>query len=182
MWADVDKRIKRALGSMRLAFRGRLMRVNTSPSVALVQGEGLKLEKLQDNELFQDYGFTSNPPPGTEGIVLPIGGKTVHGIVIATEHGSYRLTGLKSGEVALYTMFGDSIVLRQNHEIEIVAASELKITCPLVTISGDLKVKGDIIDKYDTQNETVASMRDIYNSHTHNDPQGGSVSTPNGLM
>lgn len=137
MWADVDKRIKRALGSIRLAFRARLTRVNSSPEVSLVQADGLKLEKLQDNELFQDYGFTSCPPPGTEAIVLPIGGSTAHGIVIATEHGSYRLTGLKSGEVALYSQFQQVIKLRQDGGMDIHAPGDIDFRGNNVRLHGE---------------------------------------------
>ncbi|USE78057.1 phage baseplate assembly protein V [Cupriavidus gilardii] len=119
MWRDVDARIKRAVGTIRQAFRGVIGRVNSSPAVQLVQAEGLAGEALQDNELMQHYGLTSNPPPGTMAVIVPVGGKTSHGIIIATEHGQYRLKGLKSGEVALYTDEGDAVHLQRGRVIEV---------------------------------------------------------------
>ncbi len=51
-------------------------------------------------------------------------------------------------------------------------------TGPMTINDGDLKVQGDITDRYATQSRTVNGMRSVYNGHTHSDPQGGSVSTP----
>jgi len=51
--------------------------------------------------------------------VLPLGGRTSDGIMIATEHSSYRLQGLESGEVAIYTDEGASIVLKRNRIISV---------------------------------------------------------------
>lgn len=118
MIGELDARIRRHLASIRQTFRGVLTMVNASGPVQLVQGDGLATEQGQDDELFQHYGYTSNPPPGTMKIVLPIGGKTSHSIIIATEHGSYRLKNLESGEVALYTDEGDSIILKRGRLIE----------------------------------------------------------------
>lgn len=125
---DIDKRIRRALAGVRQAFRSVLTRVNSGPAVQLVQADGLAGERLQDNELFQHFGFTSNPPPGTMAIMLPVGGKTSHGIVIATEHGSYRLKALKPGEVALYTDEGAKIVLKRGRLIE-TDCDVFKVNC-----------------------------------------------------
>ncbi|RQU98016.1 phage baseplate assembly protein V, partial [Burkholderia cenocepacia] len=111
MIQELDKRIRRALSGIRLAFRGLIGRVKTDGPVVIVQGEGLAGENVPDVELFQHYGYTSAPPAGTMMVVVPIGGKSSHGIVIATEHGQYRYKALKSGEVALYTDEGDSVVL-----------------------------------------------------------------------
>lgn len=125
---EIDKRIRRAMAGVRQAFRGVLTLVNSNSAVQLVQGDGLATEKLQDAELFQHYGLTSNPPPGSMAVVLPVGGRTSHGIVIATEHGSYRLKALKSGEVALYTDEGAKIVLKRGRLIE-TDCDVFKVNC-----------------------------------------------------
>lgn len=201
MIAQIDKRISRALGGIRLAFRGVLTLVKAAGAVQLVQLDGLAGEQLQDAELFQDYGYTSNPPAGTMAIVLPIGGKTAHGIIVATEHGSYRLKNLQSGEVAIYTDEGDSIVLKRGRMIEATtqtftlnagvainlnaptitanASTKVAMNTPLVSASTDVVAQGEISDH---GNKSMSGMRAAYNSHTHTDPQGGSVSVPSGLM
>ncbi|QOD81436.1 phage baseplate assembly protein V [Chromobacterium haemolyticum] len=125
---EIDKRIRRAMSSVRQAFRGVLTRVSSGPAVQLAQADGLAGERLQDNELFQHYGLTSNPPPGTMAVILPVGGKTAHGIVIATEHGSYRLKSLAPGEVALYTDEGAKIVLKRGRLIE-TDCDVFKVNC-----------------------------------------------------
>ncbi len=52
------------------------------------------------------------------GIAVPLNGNTSHTVVVATEHGAYRLTELKPGEVALYTDEGAKIVLKRGRVIE----------------------------------------------------------------
>ncbi|WP_254000364.1 phage baseplate assembly protein domain-containing protein, partial [Kingella kingae] len=43
--------------------------------------------QLLDIEQLQQFGFTSHAPAHTDVIVVPLGGDTSHGIVIASEHG-----------------------------------------------------------------------------------------------
>ena len=47
------------------------------------------------------------------------GGNRTSGIVVCVEDKRYRLKGLESGEVALYTDEGDSLVLKRDNTIEI---------------------------------------------------------------
>lgn len=156
MIRQIDERIDRRRASIRLAFRGVVGLVNAGGPVQLVQGDALAGETGRDDELFQDYGYTSNPPAGTMKIVLPMGGKTSHGIIIATEHGTYRLKGLKTGEVALYTDEGDSIVLKRGRLIEVTtetfrlnakvmevnAETQVDFNTPTVNMSGAENVTG----------------------------------------
>jgi phage baseplate assembly protein V len=169
MIKDVDKRIARAMAGVRKAFRCVIGTVNTAPNIALMQAAGLAGEKVQDNELFQHYGFSSNPPAGSQAIVLPLGGKTSQAVIIATEHGSYRIKNLKSGEVAIYTDEGDSIILKRNHLIEattqtfkINATTKVEMNTPLLQVNGG-DVKADAI-----------SLK----THVHPDPQGGNTDAP----
>ncbi|WP_416053136.1 phage baseplate assembly protein V [Cupriavidus basilensis] len=149
MVGDIDKRIRRAMAGIRQGFRAVLTLVSSDSAVMLAQGNGLAGEQLQDAELFQHYGMTSNPPEGTMAVVLPIGGKTSHGIIIATEHGSYRLKALKSGEVAIYTDEGDSVHLRRGRVIEVttkvfrvIAEEKVEFVTPLVEASEKVIAQG----------------------------------------
>jgi len=116
---EIDSRIRRALASIRQAVRVVIGSVNSTSPVQAASGEALAGEQLRDAELMQDYGYTSVPPAGTMGVVVPLGGRTSHGVVIATEHATYRLKALKTGEVALYTDEGAKIVLKRGRVIEI---------------------------------------------------------------
>lgn len=185
MIPDIDKRIARKLASIRLAFRGVINIVKAAGQVQLIQAAAMSGEKLQDAEYFQHYGFTSNPPAGSMAIVLPIGGKSAHAIVIATEHGASRIKNLASGETAIYTLNGDKIIIHLDGTIEVDASTKVQITSPLVNMSGNLTVTGSIVangDISDHSTNSMAGMRNTYNTHTHNDPQGGTVAAPNQAM
>ena len=158
MWNRINQRINSALNAIRMPFRARLNSIDSSGKVQTIQAEGLAKEPLQGQELFQQYGMTSHPPPGTMAVVIPLGGKTSHGIVVATEHGSYRLAGLKSGEVALYTDEGAKIVLKRGKiietdcdvyrvnckEYEVNAETKADFNTPEVTTSQQLTAQGQI--------------------------------------
>lgn len=214
MIQEVKRHIERALNGIRLAFRGKVTRNNSASPIQLAQAAGLADELLQNVELMQHYGYTSNPPPDSECIVLPLGGRTGHGVIIATEHGTYRLKNLKSGEVALYSDEGDSIILKRGRVMEVTtqtlnvnaamvvniasptvninAQTAVNITSPTVTLSGNLSVGGTITavgnisssggNLLDSSGKTMAAIRTVYNSHTHVDPQGGSVAAPGAQM
>lgn len=139
MIGEIDARIARRLAGIRQAFRGVLTLVKAAGAVQLVQVDGLAPEKLRDTELFQHYGYTSHPPAGTMAVVVPLGGKTSHGIVIATEHGTYRLKNLKSGEVAIYTDEGDSIVLKRGRLIE-VTTHMLRVNTQVMEVNASTRV------------------------------------------
>ncbi|UTH76018.1 phage baseplate assembly protein V [Chromobacterium sp. IIBBL 290-4] len=128
MWHEVDQRIRRALGNVRQGFRAALTHVDSGGGVQLAQADALAGERLQDAELFQHYGYTSNPPPGSMAMVLPLGGRSSHSVVIATEHGSYRLQSLQPGEVALYSDEGSKIVLKRGKIIE-VSCDTFHLSC-----------------------------------------------------
>lgn len=158
MWNNVDGRINAALNRIRKAFRGVLTRVNSTGQVQTIQGRGLAGERIQDNELFQHYGFTSNPLPGTMAVILPLGGKTSHGVIIATENATYRLTGLESGEVALYTDEGAKIVLKRGRIID-VECDIYRVTCKQFEVNAE--EKADFNTPMVTASEQVTAQSKI---------------------
>ncbi|ABO54300.1 TPA: phage baseplate assembly protein [Burkholderia vietnamiensis] len=154
MMREVEKRVSRMLAGVRQAFRGVISGVNTDGPVVMVRGEGLAGESGVDEELFQHYGYTSAPPAGTMKIVVPIGGKTSHSIVVATEHAQYRVKALKDGEVAIYTDEGDSIVLSRGRVINIKtktlnieAEDSVNFKTPTVNMDHALNVAEQITGK-----------------------------------
>ncbi|AJJ58912.1 MULTISPECIES: phage baseplate assembly protein V [Yersinia pseudotuberculosis complex] len=158
MWNSVDGRINTALNRIRKAFRAVLTRVNSGGQVQTVQARALAGEQLQDNELFQHYGFTSNPLPGTMAVILPLGGNTSHGVIIATEHGAYRLAGLQSGEVALYTDEGAKIVLKRGRIID-VECDTYRVTCKNYEVNAE--EKADFNTPMVTASEQVTAQNKI---------------------
>lgn len=129
-------------------------------------------------ERFQNYGMTSNPPSGSEAVVLFVGGNQDHGIVIACDNRQYRFKGLKEGEVALYTDEGDYIHFKRGNEIKVFtktltiqAETAVNIEAPNLTVSGDIVI-----------GET--SLKEVFNNHTHNETGdgGGITLTPNSTL
>ncbi len=187
---QVDRRIARALGGLRHAFRAVITLVRTGAGVQLAQADGVAGEQLQDAEVFQHYGITSNPPAGSMAVVLPLGGKTSHGIVIATEHAQYRLVGLESGEVALYSDEGDSVWLKRGRVIEVTtqtlrinAETAVEITTPTLTVTGQiigqggLAISGGEGAAAQIEGSLAVTGGDIvadgYGLKTHKNPGGG---------
>lgn len=129
---NLTKKIQEKTGAMladvRQAFRGVINLVKSGDSIQKAQVSGLAGETLQDVELMQQFGFTSVPPAGTQVVVVPVGGKTTHSIVIATENGVFRVKNLKNGEVAIYDQSGSTIILKQGRLIE-VECDTFKLNC-----------------------------------------------------
>ncbi|HFZ7942847.1 TPA: phage baseplate assembly protein V [Salmonella enterica subsp. enterica serovar Birkenhead] len=155
----ISQRINQALARIRQAFRIRLGVTDSAAAVQLIQAQGIGNESLRGAELFQQYGFTSHPLPGTMGIVLPLGGVSSHSIVIATEHGAYRLQSLKPGEVALYTDEGAKIVLRRGKFIE-ADCETFRVNCTDFEVNS--KNKADI----NCTGFTVNSKQAVVNCNT----------------
>lgn len=155
---------------------------------------GLGGGAVKDNTpRMQEYGFTSNPPPGTFAIALFVGGDTSNGVVVATDNIGVRPTGLAPGEAKMYDNLGKyfylsaaGIVIEANGmpvtvnnatHVTINASDKVTMETPL------LRVSGDIIDNYHTNLNGMSQMRTIYNSHTHGGVQAGASNTnvPNQL-
>lgn len=147
----ISERIAGVQGEMRKAFRGVLNFVKSTPVIQQGQVSGLADEHLQDVELMQQFGFTSVPPQGTDAVILPIGGSTSYSVIIATEHGQFRVKSLKSGEVAIYDQSGSVITLKQGKVIDIQcdcltinATQKVDITTPILKTSQILTAGGQI--------------------------------------
>jgi len=138
-------------------------------------------------EVFRQYGMTSHPLPGAEAVVAFVGGRRDHPLVTNIDDRRYRKKDLEAGEVALYNHEGTYILLKNGAEIEIFAATKVRINSPLVEMSGNLVVEGtsaitapngEIAD----QRGTMQEMRTTYNSHTHDGDSGGKTGSPDQPM
>jgi phage baseplate assembly protein V len=101
-----------------------------------LQIELLNGDVLDNVTRLQNYGFTSVPKKGAEAILACVGGNHDNGFIIACGDKRYRLKGLKSGEVAIYTDEGDKIHLKRGNNIE--------ITTNKLTVIGDLEISGKV--------------------------------------
>lgn len=186
MWDQVDSRIRRAMAGVRRAFRGRLTRVKSDLKIQQAQVNGLAGEQLQDTELFQHFGFTSNPPAGSQCLVVPLGGQTSHSVIIATENEKYRITALDSGEVAIYSMDGAYVAIKRGRIVEVdcdiyrIKCKQYQVTSDDFNVTASNGAAFDTPDLHSSQElsdgkSTMSNLREIYDGHTHH--HGGDTGT-----
>lgn len=169
--------------------RGSIEIVSDYQSIQECQLTILQDETLDDIERLQEYGFTSNPPSGSDAALIFVGSNRDHAIVVATDSREYRKKNLLPGEVAIYDKNGSEIYLKSTNEIEIkntnnsivldstkielsVGLNKLTIDATGVKISvGGVESTIDATGLTSTSvSDSTGSMdtiRSIYNSHTH---------------
>lgn len=186
--SQLTKAIAPIVGRVRnMVARAVLSAVNDAAGIQMVKLSLLSKETKDGAERFQNYGFTSVPMPGAEGVALFVGGLRSHAVVVAMDDRRYRIKGLQAGEVAIYTDEGDSIVLKRGRLIEVTtdtlvvnATTKATFVTPLLECTGDIEAVGEIKDKRDAGGRTMSEMRDVYNSHTHpENDSGGPTDPPN---
>lgn len=167
--------------------RAVLSAVNDAGGIQLVQVKLLDGEVRDGVERMQNYGFTSVPKAGAEGLMACVSGDRDHGIIVAMDDRRFRLKGLQAGEVALYDDLGHKVHLTRTGIVVDGGGHDLNITGVTNTyFSGALHVEtnivagGEISDLCGTK--SMSGMRSVFNDHTHTDPQGGSVAAPGALM
>ncbi|WP_338919210.1 phage baseplate assembly protein V [Pseudomonas silesiensis] len=107
--------------------------------------------EVKDNvEHLEPYGFTACPQEGAEALAGFIGGDRSHAVVIVIADRRFRLQGLKSGEVALYTDEGDRLHFKRGRIIDIdtvtlnvKASASVNFDTPLITSTGRIESAGD---------------------------------------
>lgn len=173
-----------------MIVRGVVRAVNATGRGQILQVALLAGEAKDRVEHMEPYGYTSHPKLGAEAVALFLDGDRSHGVVIMASDRRYRLKALAAGEVAIYDDQGQKVHLTRagivvdggGLPINVVNTPSVTIDSPLVTMTGDLKVDGNIVadgDISDNTNKSMVGMRGTYNLHTHNDPQGGAVGVPN---
>jgi phage baseplate assembly protein V len=152
--------------------------VNDSGGVQMMQVKLNSLETRDNTPRVPEFGLTSNPPVGSDAIVVFMGGDRSNGVVLGTVHQASRPKGLAPGETMLYSQDGKYVYMTASGGI-VVEAKGQSVTvndATTVTINAAtgvvmntpmLSVSGDIIDNAGSNSHTMAQMRSIYNSHTH---------------
>ncbi|MFM0022198.1 phage baseplate assembly protein V [Paraburkholderia azotifigens] len=174
MLADLNRLARRIL---LLMARGAISLVDDTKSVQTLQVRLNALELLPDVPRYAEFGFTSNPPDGTQALVAFKNGDRNDGFVIATSNAKYRMTGLASGEVAIHDSRGQSVYLTESgivingggNPITLTNASKVRAETPR------LECTGDIVDHCDTTGRAMSADRLIFDGHHHlvKNVQGG---------
>lgn len=183
--SDFMRDARALVNRVRLSIaRGTLHLVNAGQAVQTMQATFHEGETRDGLEHFEGYGFTSNPPAGCEVAAVFVGGDRSHGIIVGIGDRAFRLAGLASGEVALYTDEGDTLVFKRGRKLEIDTLSVL-IKAPegVRCETPKFECTGEIKDMCDTQSMTMQSMRQLYDAHTHKENDNGrNTNTPNQTM
>lgn len=184
--------------------------VDDSGSVQVMQVQKSGLEVADDQYRVAEFGFTSNPPIGSDVLTLHVAGDRTAGAVIGTNHQPSRPTGLQPGETMLYSQDGKYVYITANGGIVVEAKGQNVVVNDAANVtwncSGDFTLQlggrfnvvapggtnfttpmlassGDIQDNSETNSRTVAAMRSIYDGHTHtSESPGMPTSTPNQTM
>lgn len=186
-----------------LARRCKFTKVTDENPVQTAEAELYKGENRTGMERIQEYGFTSVPLPGAQGVVLFLGAECSHPAIVATDDRRYRPVDKNPGDVMLYTdkddhhvylvsetrvieIVGDKVMVRSDSETQIVCGSakvESKGDITLsprgkVLVNSDLECTGDIIDRSRGAGRTMANMREIFDRHKHRENDEGGPTDP----
>lgn len=104
--------LARVWNRLRLVIgRGRSTQVDDSKP-AQVHQVRMGADELRDGTpRAAEYGFVSNPPAGTDVIVVFIAGERTNGVIIATNNQTFRMRELATGEVAIHDDKGRFVLL-----------------------------------------------------------------------
>lgn len=133
-----------------------------------------------------EFGLASRPMVGADAVAVFISGNRSNGVIIATNDLNHSFTLANDGESALYNAFGQSVYLTKAGGIVIEAGGEdvtingaahvtvhasvkVTLTTPLVEMSGNLNVTGNIHagGTIGDAVRTIEQDRAIYDTHTH---------------
>jgi phage baseplate assembly protein V len=148
-----------------------LSRVDDSKKMQAVQLTALGGETRENVERVQNYGFTSVPQPGAEGVAVFVGGYRDHGLVVAMDDRRYRLTGLQAGEVAIYTDQGDKVVIERGGTIRVTASTKVVVAAPLVELAGSTHS----VAKGEDLNTAISTLAGAIGTAVSGIPTGGAA-------
>lgn len=174
---DINARLQQLLRRVQMVLCiGRVTASGDSGPIQKLQYQ-TPLDIRGDTPRMSDFGFSSGLPTGSDVVVAFLGGDRSSGVIIASNHQSYRQSGLNPGETVIYSQWGQFVKLTESGieiqangqpvnvtnatTVNITASEEIYADTPL------LKAKGDIIDNADTNTTTLKQLRDAYNAHDH---------------
>lgn len=88
-------------------------------------GTGRPGESFNNRMVFQHFGFSSTPPPGSQGITLVDGNNIV---LISSDNPDRRPTLDPDGESVLYIDQNNYVWIKKDGKIEVVSEKEVKTT------------------------------------------------------
>ena len=147
-----------------ILVRGTLSLVDGLKKLQELQVKLLAGEIKDGMEHFEAYGFTSNPKAGAEVLAGFFGGDRSHGVVICVADRRFRLQGLESGEVAMYTDEGDKLHFKRGRVIEIKTMTlKVKAETAVEFDTPEIRTTGKIVSAGD---QVAAGISQVQHGHT----------------
>lgn len=108
--------------------------------VARFSGTGRIKETFKDREAFQQFGLRTGLPEGTQALLIKDG----QNIYLIASESKYTIK-VENGETAIYNQWGDNVILKKNHTIEINAEGPTggNIMINAKGLAGNIVVKAD---------------------------------------
>lgn len=121
----IIRTVRRMTRSITGRVRGMIRRSTLGALGEGTTGQTIQAKTTADDvddevELFEQYGFTSVPTNGSEGLVLRVGGERGASVAILFGNKTSRFQDLDQGEVAVYHNDGHAVIMRANGDIEII--------------------------------------------------------------
>jgi len=123
-----------------MVTRAVIAAVNDSKKMQVVKVKMLAGETRADVERFQNFGFSSNPPVGSECIALAIGANRDHLVIINTDDRNTRQKEIDAGDAIVYDAGGNKLHFKNGGNVEITALTGL-----VKTITGDETITAENI-------------------------------------
>lgn len=140
-------------------------------------------ERHSGVRVMQHYGFASVPKKGFECVAVFVGGARDNGVCVATQGAPSKIPALAAGEVAIFSEFGQTVILDKDGNVQVTPATGKDIV-----FNGRVIAKNDVISegKLLAVDEVAAkvvkagsSYTDLTAVHlsTHTHPVSGSATT-----
>ncbi len=128
-----------------------LTAIDDSLKMQMVQFEGVADQVREQIERLQEYGFTSVPDKGAEGVALKVGVGS-HQVIIATDDRRYRPKNLQPGDVALYR-------LAEGILVKLLAGQNVELgPSPTDYVALSIPTKAEITAVRDSLNALVSNV------------------------
>jgi phage baseplate assembly protein V len=162
---------------MLMVARVAITAVDDRGTMQSVQVRGLSGEKLKMPRI-RHFGFSSNPPVGSQGVAVFLGGLRSNGIMLGEEDPGSRPVNLMPGEVMVYSADGSFLHFKNGklgelvcETFKITATEGVRIETPL------LEVTGDVLDNCDSQTTSMKVGREVFNAHQHTGVAAGAATS-----
>lgn len=180
MFERLFRRIQMMVG------RGRVTQVDDSGPVQMLQVQASGLELADKRVRPLQFGFSSNPPVGSDAALVALSGDRSAAMVMGVNHQASRPRNLAAGESMLYSQDGKYVYLTASGGIvveakgqDVVVNNARDVTWNLsgkLTINAPggvdfntplVKASGDVRDNAASNAQTMATMRQVFDGHDH---------------